>query len=405
MNPRVVVIGHGFTSRLSVIRSVAAIGCDVTVIVMAGYKRDGKTLDTKKPIDCYSKYVSQVYYCKRNDGEGLINLLLDKCVDASQKPILIPDTDHTAATIDMNQEKLKDYFLFPHINHQPGAVEHWMDKVNQKELAQQLGLNVASSTVIDIVNGKYEIPDGINYPCYSKPLSTFVAGKGGMRRCDNAKELASALDFVVKYRTPNAKILVEDYKEIETEYATLGFSDGTNVVIPGILQILTVSKQNRGIARQGKVMPVDGFETEIEKFKKLVVTIGFVGIFDIDFYKSDGVIYFCELNLRFGGSGYAFTKMGVNLPAMLVRHLRGESIEDMKQVITGSATYTNERMLMDDFSQGCLSLKEYNACKKSDICFVKDDGDPKPQKMYQKAIRVIKIKWCAKRIAKLLGLR
>ena len=405
MKQRVVVIGHGFTSRLSVIRSVAAIGCDVTVIVMTGYRRDGKTLDTKKPIDCYSKYVSQIYYCKRNDGEGLIRLLLDKCVDANQKTILIPDTDHTAVTIDLNQEKLKDYFLFPHINHQPGAVEHWMDKVNQKELARQLGLNVASSTVIDIENGKYEIPDSIKYPCYSKPLSTFVAGKGGMRRCDNAKELASALDFVIERRTPNAKILVEDYKEIETEYATLGFSDGKNVIIPGVLQILAVSKQNRGIARQGKVMPVDSFESVIEKFKKLVAAIGFVGIFDIDFYKCNGVLYFCELNLRFGGSGYAFTKMGVNLPAMLVRHLCGESIEDMNQLITGTATYTNERMLMDDCGQGCLSVKEYIACQKSDIRFVKNDDDPEPEKMYQKAIRVIKIKWYAKRIAKLFGLR
>lgn len=405
MKQRVVVIGHGFTSRLSVIRSVAEIGCEVTVIVMTGYKRDGKTLDTRKPIDCYSKYVSNVYYCKRNDGEGLIRLLLDKCVDANQKPILIPDTDHTAVTIDLNQEKLKDYFLFPHINHQPGAVEHWMDKVNQKELAQQLGLNVASSIVIDIANGKYEIPDSVKYPCYSKPLSTFVAGKGGMRRCDNAKELASALDFVIERRTPNAKILVEDYKEIETEYATLGFSDGKNVIIPGVLQIITVSKQNRGIARQGKVMPVDGFESLIEKFKKLVAAIGFVGIFDIDFYKCNGVLYFCELNLRFGGSGYAFTKMGVNLPAMLVRHLCGESVENMVGSIMGTATYINERMLMDDFCNEYLSYKEYNTCMMADIHFVANDDDPEPQKIYQKAIRAIRFKRHAKRIAKLLGLR
>lgn len=398
MNPKVIVIGHGFTSRLSVIRSVAAIGCDVTVIVMTGYRRDGKTLDTKKPIDCYSKYVSQVYYCKRNDGEGLINLLLDKCVDASQKPILIPDTDHTAATIDMNQEKLKDYFLFPHINHQAGAVVHWMDKVNQKELARQLGLNVASATVIDIVNGKYEIPDGINYPCYSKPLSTFVAGKGGMRRCDNAKELASALDFVIHHRTPNAKVLVEDYKVIETEYATLGFSDGTNVVIPGVLQILTVSKQNRGIARQGKVMPVDGFETEIEKFKELVVAIGFVGIFDIDFYKSDGVIYFCELNLRFGGSGYAFTKMGVNLPAILVRHLCGESVEDMNQAITGTAIYANERMCLEDMSAGYITVAEYKNCMVSDIRFVLDENDPNPERIYRKVANKTIVKSFFKRL-------
>ena len=39
---KVVVIGHGFTSRLGVVRSVGALGCDVTVIVMTWYGKNGK---------------------------------------------------------------------------------------------------------------------------------------------------------------------------------------------------------------------------------------------------------------------------------------------------------------------------------------------------------------------------
>ena len=66
MKQKVVIIGHGYASRLGVIRSVAQIGCEITVIAMTGYRRDGKTLNTRKPIDCYSKYVSNVYYCHAN---------------------------------------------------------------------------------------------------------------------------------------------------------------------------------------------------------------------------------------------------------------------------------------------------------------------------------------------------
>ena len=76
MKQKVVIIGHSYTSRLSLIRSVAQIGCDVTVIVMTGLKRDGKTPNTKKPIDCYSKYVSHVYYCLRKDKDAFIQILL-----------------------------------------------------------------------------------------------------------------------------------------------------------------------------------------------------------------------------------------------------------------------------------------------------------------------------------------
>lgn len=68
-NHKVVIIGHGYSSRLAVIRSVGQIGCEVTVIVMTSYKRDGRTLNTKKPIDCYSKYVSHV--CETKSRENM----------------------------------------------------------------------------------------------------------------------------------------------------------------------------------------------------------------------------------------------------------------------------------------------------------------------------------------------
>ena len=77
-----------------------------------------------------------------------------------------------------------------------------------------------------------------------------------MRRCGNVQELISALDFYINRRTKTGKVLVEDFKEIHQEYALLGFSNGKEVCIPGILKLLTVSEQNKGIARQGMVMPV-----------------------------------------------------------------------------------------------------------------------------------------------------
>ena len=193
---KVVIIGHGYTSRLAVIRSVAQIGCEVTVIVMTGYKHDGKTLNTKKPIDCYSKYVSHVHFCHAKDEEGLIQLLLAKCSDPKQKVVIIPDSDFSAAAIDRNQERLEEHFLFPHIHHTPGAVIEWMDKVRQKQLACEIGLNVASSCVVEINGGKYSMPIDVNYPCFTKPLATVNGGgKSIFKRCSTETELQNVLDF------------------------------------------------------------------------------------------------------------------------------------------------------------------------------------------------------------------
>ena len=342
---KVVVIGHGYTSRLAVIRSVAQIGCEITVIVMAGRGRFSKKLNTKKPIDCYSKYVSHVFYCYCQDELGLIQLLLDKCTDTQKKVIIIPDSDFSAAVIDKNQDILREYFLFPHIHHTPGAVELWMDKMKQKTLATTIGLSVASSTIIRVEKGHFEIPEIVNYPCFTKPLATIVGGKQNMKRCNNEEELKEVL-----YNTcdiGDMHVLVEDYKQIEIEYAALGFSDGHEVIIPGVIQIIDLAKGfHFGVARRGKIMPIDGFEELIDKFKQFVLSVGFVGVFDIDFYKSGGEIYFDELNLRIGGSMCAYTQMGVNLPAMMVKTLMGESIADVQKQIS-ELQQASQRLLQE----------------------------------------------------------
>lgn len=385
MKPKVIIIGHSYSSRLSLIRAVAQIGSEVTVVVMRQPKDEKST--PVKPIDCYSKYVSRVYYCVRRERDSLVSLLLEKCVDPSQKVVLIPDGDDVVATIDNNKDRLKEHFLFPHIAKEPSSMEYWMEKTHQKQLAKEIGLDVTNATIVEIKDGKYTIPSDLQYPVFPKPLATMNGGKGGMRRCDNPKDLSESLDFIINYRTRDTKVLIEDYKVIDTEYALLGFSDGKEVIIPGVLQFLTVSKKNMGIALQGKVISIKGFEALLEKFKQLVLAFGFVGVFDVDFYRSEEKFYFCELNLRYGGSGYAITKMGVNLPAMMVKHFYGESIEAMNKTFTGEAVYVNERMCMDDWNYGYLSYKEYRKyLKTADIRFIPDAEDTLPEKMYNRLI-------------------
>ena len=392
-NRKVVVIGHGYTSRLGLIRSLGSIGCEITVIVMVFHNRIGRFLrfDGGKPVDCHSKYVSRVLYCHAKDEENLINLLLDKCTDTNQKVVIIPDSDFSASVIDNNQNRLKDYFLFPHINHTPGAVEHWMQKTTQKQLAREVGLNVADGKIVTVLNQKYEIPDGINYPCFTKPLLTINGGKSFLKRCNNESELRRVLDGVGLHY--NADVLVEDFIPIDTEYAVVGFSDGKDVIIPGVIEFIVNSQSHFGIAREGKIMPIDGFEEQLFLFKEYVRRIGFCGLFDIDFFRSNGKIVFGEMNLRFGGSGYAYTAMGVNLPVMFVKSVSGESIDRMKNEITGQAKYVNERMCVDDWSFYYLTEQQYKQIvNDADICFVYDKDDIGPQRKLNRYICQQRIK-------------
>ena len=391
MKQKVVVIGHGFTSRLSIIRAVGMIDCEVIVIVMAWKNKLTKRLDKSIPVDCLSKYVSKVYWCYYSDEDGLLRILLEKCKDSSQKVIIIPDSDFSAAVIDLNQDKLKEYFLFPHIHHYPGAVVDWMNKERQKLLAEEVGLNVPKSCVINVVNKHFSIPDTIDYPCFTKPLATVEGGKRCLRRNNNEDELRSLLTQIAC--KGDLRVLVEDFKTIDKEFAVLGFSDGTDVVIPAVIKFVKGSRSHPGIAMQGMVMPIKGFEDIIEKFKEFVRRIGFFGIFDIDFYKSKGVQYFGELNLRFGGSGSAVTQMGVNLPGMFVKAIKGDDISDMNKSVSSSAIYVNDRMCLDDWYRGFITTKEYNHFLNSaDITFVRSVNDPQPQSFMKKMFIKTKFK-------------
>ena len=401
MKQKVVVIGHGYTSRLGVIRALGKAGYEVVVVVMTGYNKDG-TLNTTKPIDSYSKYVSEVHYCF-SDKEMLITLLLERCTDPNQKVVLFTDSDFSEAAVDENQDRLRDHFLFPHINHQTGAVVAWMDKERQKETARKVGLTVAEGWVIDVKDGEYTIPAEIKYPCFPKPMATIVGGKGGLRKCNTVEDLKNVVASLIK-RRPTISLLVEEYKEIETEHALLGFTDGKEVIIPGIIQTMSLANGGHfGVAKQGKIMPITGFEDLVEQFKQFVLQTKFVGIFDIDFYKSEGRYYFCEMNFRYGGSGYAYTAMGVNLPEMLVRTLTGKSVEGMQRQITKEAVFVNERMCKDDWIGNYITTKEFvRFMRTADVSFVNDKEDPRPQKFFYKSLRdpIMNLKRVVKRMLK-----
>ena len=386
MKQKVVVIGHGYTSRLGVIRALGREGYEVIVIVMTGYKSDGKTLITTKPIDCYSKYVGRVLYCP-SDSKKLVQLLLSDCVDLQQKAVIIPDSDFSTAVVDENAERLSKHFLFPHINHKPGEIVAWMDKFRQKELAASIDLNVTKGCRIDIVDGVYSIPKELQYPCFPKPLATLVGGKCGLKRCNNEAELRDVIAIITQTNS-TISILVEEFKKIDVEQALLGITDGKEVIIPGVIKTKSLANGGHfGVAKQGEILPVKGYEELVEKFKEFVLKTRFVGIFDIDFYQSEGKFFFCEMNFRYGGSGYAYTAMGVNLPVMLVKTLTGVSVSGIQKKIKEKAIFVNERMCRDDWAEGYISsMRFHRMLRKADISFVSDPNDPNPEKEFKKTL-------------------
>lgn len=369
---KVVIIGYGFSTRLCIARSLGELGYEITLIILEQVK--------SKTIDCYSKYVKNYYLVQGNDEKKLLNILLENCKDEQQKVILIPTNDFSVSVLDKNLNLLKKYFLFQNIKYQQGAIVEWMNKEKQKKLAQHVGLNVVNSIDIEIVNRSFNMPDDIHFPCFTKTREYAPGYKYTLRRCDNKEQLHDFLnDLCLKH--DNLTLMVEDFKYIEKEYAIVGFSDGNDVIIPGVIEIAEMAKGgHQGVALHGSIVPCKNFDNFINPLKSFIQKIGFVGIFDIDFYLSDNLLYFGELNLRFGGSGFSFIYKGINLPEMYARTLLGKSIDNLQKEITNTATYSNERICLDNWIDGQLTTRKFfSILKSSDISAVKCKHDRIPE--------------------------
>ncbi len=378
MKQKVVVIGHGYTSRLSIIRSVGMAGYDVDVVVVCF----GDPRQQNKPLDCHSKYVDKVWFSPSEDEDALVKLLLEKYSKCEQKPVLIPESDFSVKAVDSNLDCLKDYFLIPNIDGQQGAVTAWLNKLKQKERARTVGLNVADYHVIPIRQGKFEIPDDITYPCFPKSID---GGKTGLGKCKDKGDLTKSLQKMAAVRA-DRDVLVEEYLEIDKEYALVGFSDGNSVCIPAILYNETMAKgAHYGIAKGGRVLPLTNYSALVEQFKALMASIRFVGIFDIDFLECQGKFYFDEINLRFGGSGYAVTKAGANLPAILADFMTTGKYAPIEVPSSTNLTFVNERICIDEWYAGNTKTKDFRKeINSANISFIKDEQDPEPYRMFEK---------------------
>lgn len=374
MTERVVVIGRNYTSRLGMIRAVGMAGYGVTVIKTNG-------MPGSKDIDAYSKYVNEYLYAKEPNREELISVILSLRSDQG-KTIIIPVDDYAASVIDDNINILKEDFLFPNVQMQQGEVVRLMDKHIQKELAEKVGLRIAKGWVVNISNHRYSLPTDIQYPVFPKPQISFKGNKRCMRKCDNEHELKVALDEVASQR--DCPILLEQYCEIAKEYALLGFSDGENVYIPAIIQmLLSGSGPHRGVTLQGELSSTSNYTDFVNQLMLFVRSLHFCGLFDVDVYESNGHLYFNELNLRFGASGYAVTHSVINLPLLLIRCLLGEKIELNYCKDVANSIFVNEKVAFEDYNNGYISWSDYTKyINNSDVKFIKSEIDSLPYEKF-----------------------
>lgn len=384
--PRVIVAGRNYCSNLTMARSLGEAGYEVEIlrIFQVRPRRRNPMKRMLKP-DAYSKYIKGYYVCvSRRRSRRIVNRL-KALADPDRRMLLIPADDLVAYIADDYLDELSEYYIIQNINDEPGALNRLMAKGKQKELAAAAGLNVLNSCVIRTRGGEFTIPGSVTYPCFIKPNVSRNSSKKRMRKCDSEAELRGYLtEFSEK---KDIEMLVEDYVEIAKEYSLLGISTRQGTIGPGFFVAEEGGKdEHRGVAVTGRILPCSDFQPLVDELISFIDSLGYEGLYDVDLIESvDGRMYFVEINMRFGASGYAVTKSGVNLPGMYADHMLSGKPLDMECEVTPGMTFVSEKVLIEEYTMGRLSWSDLKkAMKESDVHFVKNDDDRKAYRHFRK---------------------
>ena len=369
MRPLAIVFGLNYTARLGMIRAAGMAGCDVVVISTA------KKESVAKMIDAKSKYVVEYHVCPNLDDEKLL-ILIEKYRTSSRDVFLLPTDDYPASVIDKHINELKSDFFLPHINFTPGEVVRIMDKKRQKDLAEKSGFDVAKSWTLVNENGRYKIPEGVEYPCFAKPQASYAAFmKSLMRRSNSESELKEVLDEFVShgYTLP---ILVEQFIEIDHEYVVDGVSLSGKSIHPLMIEKGLIYK---GVTATGRIINTRSLNEVNERLSTFFKLLGFTGVYDLELFESKGKIYFNELNARIGACGYAFIKSGMNYPQMLMAYLKDGEEPSNFVFESDGRTFASEKACLQLYNAHSISIIDYIKNLRSvDFRFLKDWSDIKP---------------------------
>jgi hypothetical protein len=140
----------------------------------------------------------------------------------------------------------------------------------------------------------------------------------------------------------------------------------------------------------------------MNKLHTFMILTGYCGLFDIDLIETtDGSLYFLEVNLRYGASGYVVTCDGINLPGMFADYmLKGIPIPEESELLTHDlnnkpdenggeqpiTAFVSEKVLLENYSEGAATEEEIMTAFDSDcIHFIKNEDDPGPYAVFSKA--------------------
>src|SRR5437867_3915464 len=210
------------------------------------------------------------------------------------------------------------------------AIDRAEDRERFRDLLNKLGLRQAESGMARSVDEALRIASLISYPVMVRP--SYVLGGRSMQIVYDESGLLEYMGSAVK-ASPKHPVLIDKYLSDAIEVDADAISDGTNVVVAGIMEHIEEAGVHSGDSACS-LPPYSLGQSVVEEIRRqmkaLALELGVIGLMNAQFAIKDHTIYVLEVNPR-GSRTVPFVSkaIGVPLAKLAMKTMVGKSLREL----------------------------------------------------------------------------
>ncbi len=212
----------------------------------------------------------------------------------------------------------------------PDSIDRAEDRKRFKELLDKLGLLQAESGTAISCDEAVDAANRIGYPVMVRP--SYVLGGRAMEIVYDEESVRNYMSRAVK-ASPDRPVLVDKYLEDAIEMDVDAISDGTTVVVAGIMEHIEEAGVHSGDSACSLPpfsLPPDIIREIDRQARMLALELGVVGLMNIQFAVKEGRIYVLEVNPRASRTVPFVSKaIGVPLAKLAARVMAGKTLAEL----------------------------------------------------------------------------
>jgi carbamoyl-phosphate synthase large subunit len=212
----------------------------------------------------------------------------------------------------------------------PEAIDRAEDRERFRDLLNKLGLRQAESGMVRSVSEAVRIASQISYPVMVRP--SYVLGGRSMQIVYDESGLLEYMGSAVT-ASPKHPVLIDKYLSDAIEVDADAISDGTTVVVAGIMEHIEEAGVHSGDSACS-LPPYSLDRKVVEEIRRqmtaLALELGVIGLMNAQFAVKDEMVYVLEVNPR-GSRTVPFVSkaIGVPLAKLAMKTMVGRSLPEL----------------------------------------------------------------------------